>query len=111
MVGASSIAVDDPAFQEQKYVRGRQWAPMALLVYLGLEEYAHLPRVREAKAWLARQMRLVAQKPWRRYRHVNENSSPTSGEGCDGTQQSDPFYTWGALNPFAAVLEKGLWLY
>ena len=80
-----------------------------MIVFLGLAEYEHLAVVRQAKGWLGEQMRLIAQRPWRRFRHVNENSSPTTGEGCDGSQQSDPFYTWGALNPFAAILQAGHW--
>ena len=37
--GSTSITADDPAFGEQMYVRGRAWAPQAMLVYLGLAEY------------------------------------------------------------------------
>ena len=43
--GSTSIAVDDPAFKEQMYVRGRAWAPQAMLVWLGLREYEHIPVV------------------------------------------------------------------
>lgn len=46
--GSTSIAADDPAFKEQMYVRGRAWAPQAMLVWLGLNEYDHLPVVRQA---------------------------------------------------------------
>ena len=38
-------------------------------------------------------------------RHVAENSNPMSGETCDGSGLSDPFYTWGALNAFASLVE------
>ena len=34
-----SISRDDPAYADQMYWRGRIWAPMNFLVYLGLRNY------------------------------------------------------------------------
>lgn len=104
LFGSSSCTVDDPAFEEQFYMRGRTWAPMSFLAYLGLREYDHLPTVRTAASLFTQQMAALAVKPWRRFRHVGENSNPRSAETCDGSGLSDPFYTWGALNAYAAIV-------
>ena len=40
-----SIARNDPAYPDQNYWRGRIWAPMNFLVYLGLRNY-DLPQAR-----------------------------------------------------------------
>lgn len=42
-----SIARNDPMYPEQDYWRGRIWAPMNFLVYLGLRKY-NLPKARKA---------------------------------------------------------------
>ena len=43
-----SIARNDPAYADQDYWRGRIWAPMNWLVYLGLCKYDNLGKAREA---------------------------------------------------------------
>ena len=44
-----SIAMNDPAFKDQDYWRGRIWGPMNFLVYLGLKNY-DLPGARNILA-------------------------------------------------------------
>ena len=98
-----SIARDDPAYPEQTYWRGRIWAPMNFLVYLGLRHY-DLP---QARAGLAQRSRSLLLKEWRERGHVHENYSADTGEGCD-RPNSDRFYHWGSLLGIIAFLEEGL---
>jgi neutral trehalase len=97
-----SIARNDPAYPEQNYWRGRIWAPMNFLVYLGLRNY-DLPDVRSELA--ARSRRLLL-KEWRSRGHVHENYSAETGEGCD-VRNSDRFYHWGGLLGLIALIEAG----
>jgi len=97
-----SIARDDPAYGEQTYWRGRVWAPMNLLVYLGLCEY-DLP---EARADLARRSAALLLKEWQSHGHVHENYNADTGEGCD-VPNSDGFYHWGGLLGMIALSEAG----
>jgi hypothetical protein len=97
-----SISRDDPAYPEQTYWRGRIWAPMNLLVYLGLRRY-DLP---QARADLAEKSRELLLKEWREQRHVHENYNADTGEGCD-VRNSDRFYHWGGLLGLAAFIEAG----
>ncbi len=80
------------AYPEQDYWRGRIWAPMNYLVYLAAREH-DLPKLRED---LARKSRNLFLKEWRENRHIHENYSGDTGEGCDKSN-SDRFYHWGAL--------------
>jgi hypothetical protein len=97
-----SIARDDPAYPDQDYWRGRIWAPMNFLVYLGLRQY-ELPGVRADLAEKSRQLLL---KEWRENGHVHENYSADTGEGCDAPN-SDRFYHWGGLLGLIALIEAG----
>lgn len=97
-----SISRDDKAFPEQSYWRGRIWAPMNFLVYLGLREY-DLP---EARADLADKSRRLLLREWLEKGHVHENYCPLTGEGCN-VQNSDRFYHWGALLGMVALIEAG----
>jgi neutral trehalase len=96
-----SIARNDPAYPEQEYWRGRIWAPMNYLVYLGLCNY-DLPQARHD---LAEKSRALLLKEWRAHGHVHENYSADSGEGCDSAH-SDRFYHWGGLLGLIALLEE-----
>lgn len=100
-----SIARNDPMYPEQDYWRGRIWAPMNFLVYLGLCKY-DLPKARKA---LVEKSEALLLKEWRKNRHVHENYSGDTGEGC-GTdkQNSDAFYHWGGLLGLISVMENEL---
>ncbi len=97
-----SIARNDPGYPDQDYWRGRIWAPMNLLVYLGLRRY-DLPQARTDLAEKSRQLLL---KEWRAHKHIHENYSGDTGEGCD-KPNSDAFYHWGALLGLIALMERG----
>jgi hypothetical protein len=97
-----SIARDDPAYPEQNYWRGRIWAPMNMLVYLGLRNY-DLP---DARADLAEASQRLLLKEWLERGHVHENYSADTGEGCD-KRNSDAFYHWGGLLGLIAFIEAG----
>jgi len=97
-----SISRDDPAFPEQHYWRGRIWAPMNFLVYLGLRRYGLQP----ACADLARKCKELLLKEWRSDGHVHENYCANTGLGCN-YQYSDAFYHWGGLLGTVALIEAG----
>jgi glycogen debranching enzyme len=97
-----SISRDDPAYPEQDYWRGRIWAPMNFLVYLGLRRY-DLPK---ARADLAEKSRQLLLNEWLAHGHVHENYNADTGEGCD-KPNSDRFYHWGALLGIIAFIENG----
>jgi hypothetical protein len=95
-----SIARDDAAYGEQHYWRGRIWAPMNYLVYLGL-----------CRAGLKEEAKILAQKSadlllveWRQHGHIHENYHADTGMGC-GYDHSDRFYHWGALLGLIALKE------
>jgi glycogen debranching enzyme len=98
-----SIARSDPAYPEQTYWRGRIWAPMNFLVYLGLRRY-DLPQARSDLADRSRQLLL---KEWLEQGHVHENYNPDTGEGCD-RPNSDRFYHWGGLLGLISFVEAGI---
>ena len=88
-----SIARNDPAYTDQDYWRGRIWAPMNWLVYLGLRNYENLSR---ARACLVEKSAALLLKEWRQKRHIHENYNADTGDGCD-VKNSDHFYHWGGL--------------
>ncbi len=97
-----SIARNDSAYPEQNYWRGRVWAPLNFLVYMalvrtGLDDVRHDLAVKSEKLFL---------KEWVEHRHVHENYSSITGEGCD-SGNSDKFYHWGALLCAIALAEAG----
>lgn len=97
-----SIARNDAAYFDQEYWRGRVWAPLNFLVYLALtrtelEEVRHDLAQKSAKLFL---------KEWTEHRHVHENYSAITGEGCD-SGNSDKFYHWGALLCVIAMADAG----
>ncbi len=98
-----SIARNDPMYPEQDYWRGRIWAPMNFLVYLGLRKY-DLPKARKA---LVEKSEALLLKEWRENRHVHENYCADTGAGCgSGKQNSDAFYHWGGLLGLISVIER-----
>ncbi|MCU0353818.1 MAG: hypothetical protein MUD08_08800 [Cytophagales bacterium] len=99
-----SIARTDTAFKQQDYWRGRIWAPLNFLVYLGLTNY-DFPEAR--KGLVSKSNRLLL-KNWRENRSVYENYH-ASGVGRlpdEALNRSDNFYHWGALLGYMMLLEN-----
>jgi len=97
-----SISRSDPAFSDNHYWRGRIWAPMNFLVYMGLRNY-NLP---EAKKALVDKSQELILKEWRQNRHVYENYNSVTGVGGD-VNSSDAFYSWGGLLAFIGLMDQG----
>ena len=101
-----SIARSDANYTDQTYWRGRQWGPHTMLVWWGLTHTAYEGSavIGAARTQLAKQADEVWKFEWRTFHHVHENYDGDSAVGCN-TGNSDPLYSWGALNPYVAVLE------
>ena len=97
-----SIARNDPGYPDNDYWRGRIWAPMNFLVYLGLRRY-DLP---QARTDLVERSKALLLKEWLANGHVHENYNGDTGDGCD-KGNSDRFYHWGGLLGLIAFLEAG----
>jgi len=97
-----SIARNDGAFADNKYWRGRIWAPMNFLVYLGIRNY-DLPGARQD--FVDKSTNLLL-KSWTGETHVYENYNAETGQG-DDAGMSDKFYHWGALLGFIGLMEEG----
>lgn len=97
-----SIARNDSAYNDQGYWRGRIWAPMNFLVYLGLRNY-DLP---EARKVLAEKSMALMMKSWDEKGAIYENYNSKTGRGDDITT-SDAFYHWGALLGLISCMEHG----
>ena len=97
-----SIARNDPGFPDQNYWRGRVWGPMNFLVYLALQN----TQLADVRADLARKSLDMFRPEWEAHRHVHENYSAVTGEGCD-VENSDRFYHWGALLAVIALAQAG----
>jgi hypothetical protein len=93
---------NDPAFNDNNYWRGRIWAPMNFLVYMGLRNY-DLPEARKALSEGSKKLLL---KSWLGDGYVFENYSAVSGVG-DDVNSSDKFYHWGALLALINLMEEG----
>lgn len=98
-----SVPKNDPAFKDNEYWRGRIWAPLNFLVYLGLNNY-EFPEVRHAFAEKSQKLLL---KSWLSHGYVFENYNALTGEG-DDVVRSDKFYHWGALLGYIALIENGV---
>jgi len=96
-----SISRDDIAFKEQKYWRGKIWAPMNYLVYLGMLNY-NLPKERKT---LSEKSKKLLLNEWLEMGHVHENYSAITGTGCN-QNDSDSFYHWGGLLGLIAIIEE-----
>jgi hypothetical protein len=97
-----SIARNDEAFADNKYWRGRIWAPMNFLVYLGIRNY-DLP---DARRDIVEKSSSLLLQSWIAERHVYENYNSETGQGNDAGM-SDKFYHWGALLGFIGLIEEG----
>jgi hypothetical protein len=93
---------NDPAFFDNTYWRGRIWAPLNFLVYMGLRNY-DLPEARKA---LSEKSKNLLLKSWRSNGYVFENYNAVTGAG-DDVENSDKFYHWGALLGFITLIEEG----
>ncbi|HYW96062.1 MAG TPA: trehalase family glycosidase, partial [Bacteroidales bacterium] len=99
-----SVSINDPAYKDNSYWRGRIWGPMNFIVYLGLRNY-DLP---EARKILAEKSYNLIMKGWNKDRHVYENYNSVTGEGAD-VRNSDGFYSWGGLLALIPLMEAGYW--
>ena len=97
-----SIARSDPGYKDNSYWRGRIWAPMNFLVYMGLRNY-DLP---EARSLLVEKSLNLIMKEWKENRRVYENYNAVTGEGPDVRNAND-FYAWGGLLSFITLMEEG----
>jgi len=97
-----SIARNDSAFKDNSYWRGRIWAPMNFLVYLGMQNY----NVKDARTDLVNKSRNLLIRNWKENGGVFENYNSVTGKGND-VHNADGFYHWGALLSFMEFIEKG----
>ncbi len=97
-----SIARNDAAYADNTYWRGRIWAPMNFLVYLGLRNY-DLPA---AQRMMADKSQRLLLNEWEGKRRVHENYNAETGVG-DDVRNSDSFYSWGGLLGLIPLMEGG----
>ena len=98
-----SVPKNDPAFKDNEYWRGRIWAPLNFLVYMGLNNY----EFREVKRLFAEKSKNLLLKSWLSHGYVFENYNALTGIG-DDVVRSDKFYHWGALLGYISLMENGV---
>jgi putative isomerase len=98
----STPRTDAESASRSYYWHGRVWPPMNFLVYIGLRRAG----LAEDARWLAERSAELAMKEWSEARHVHENYSANTGEGCDKAN-SEPFHSWGALLSLIPLIESG----
>ena len=98
-----SISRNDPGFKDNEYWRGRIWAPLNFLVYIGMQKYD----VNDARQDLIQRSKALLMKSWKENGGVFENYNGETGQG-DDVARADSFYHWGALLTFLELLEKKL---
>ncbi|MDR0749458.1 MAG: hypothetical protein LBF62_07795 [Tannerellaceae bacterium] len=98
---------NDPAFKDNTYWRGRIWAPLNFLVYMGLRNY-NTPEINDARRQFAAKSKELLLKSWLSDGYVFENYNATTGQGDDVTN-SDKFYHWGALLGYISLIEQGFY--
>lgn len=96
-----AINAKDPSARENRYWRGRTWAPQSFWTYLGLRRFGK----EEAAHRLADGAVRYFEKHWTGERRSFENYNPFTGEGTD-TVDSQPFYSWTALLPLIWSMEQ-----
>lgn len=87
-----SISRNDPAFSEQDYWRGRIWAPLNFLTYVGISNY-NLP---DARKDLVKKSYSLLMQNWLEKGGIYENYNAITGYSGD-VKNSNPFYHWGVL--------------
>ena len=92
-------------FKDNNYWRGRIWAPLNFLVYLGMQDY-RTPTVDKARADLVERSRNLLMKNWKENGGIYENYNSVTGAGGDAGA-SDAFYHWGALLTFIGIVDSG----
>ena len=97
-----SIARNHPMYPENTYWRGRIWAPLNFLVYMGMRRYEGLP---ETRILVDKSMELFM-KEWTEHGHVHENYNSENGYG-DDVLNSDRNYAWGGLLVLMTLMEEG----
>jgi len=102
-VGGPSVARGDPSFADQEYWRGRAWGPHHMLMYWALARYSHLPAANAVRSDLVAMGARLQLENWG-LGVVCENVDGVGG-WCENSGNADPFYTWGALFGFTALLE------
>lgn len=96
-----AINASHPSGHENRYWRGRTWAPQPFWTYIGLRRCG-----RDAEAHrLAERAVSGFERHWTTERRSFENYNPFTGEGAD-TVDSQPFYSWTALFPLMWSLEQ-----
>ena len=102
-----SIAMNDPAFKDQDYWRGRIWGPMNFLVYLGLRNY-DLP---EARQILSEKSKRLMMENVKLNGYIYENYNAITGnvnDPAEAKRMGDNYYHWGALLGFIGLMDKVL---
>ncbi|MFW5845809.1 MAG: MGH1-like glycoside hydrolase domain-containing protein, partial [Planctomycetota bacterium] len=97
-----AVARDDPAFPEQDYWRGRIWAPLNLLLYIGLRQAGADAVASE----LAERGAALFLRNWWAHGYVAENYNAIDGSAGERAN-SDPFNPWGALLALVALMDRG----
>jgi neutral trehalase len=98
-----SIARNDSGYKDNHYWRGRIWAPLNFLVYLGMRNY-DIPAARKDMVVKSKNLLL---KTWISDRYVCENYHADTGAGGEANTWSDGFYHWGALLGFMELIDLG----
>ncbi len=98
-----SAARNDVAYKDNHYWRGRIWAPLNFLVYLGIRNY----RLPNAQNDLVLKSKNLLLKTWLKEKHVCENYNADNGLGGEADTWSDAFYHWGALLGFMDIIDQG----
>jgi neutral trehalase len=95
-----SIARNHQAFSEQNYWRGRIWAPLNFLVYVGMSNY----NLTDARKDMVRKSYNLLMQNWLERGGIYENYNAITGY-ADDVPNSDPYYHWGALLGFMSFIE------
>src|SRR5688572_6160405 len=108
MILQSMVIVLDPYLYktDNDYWRGRIWAPMNFLVYIGLRRY-NGTEFTTARSILATQSKMTLLRTWKQLRHIQENYNHVTGDGCD-VWNADPFYHWYlSYHPLILIIDRG----
>ena len=98
---------NDPAFKDNSYWRGRIWAPLNFLTYMGLRNY-DTPFINDVRKQVSEKSRNLLLKSWKSDGYVFENYNATTGVG-DDVGNSDKFYHWGALLGYISLIDHGFY--